>query len=148
MRILLYAAVMLATSATYSMAAVGGICGGIMGTQCDANEWCSYTAENVCGVADQTGICKPRPEVCTADFMPVCGCNGVTYSNACQAHVAGESVAYVGTCRVPDKQACQQVISCGTKDGKRKEYPTPCAAAEDGATDVSPKTGNICESAQ
>jgi hypothetical protein len=39
---------------------------------------------------------------------------------------------------------CAQVISCGTKDGKRKEYPTPCAAKDDGATDVAPKSGSTC----
>lgn len=42
------------------------------------------------------------------------------------------------------EQMCAQVISCGTKDGKRKEYPTPCAAKDDGATDISPKTGSTC----
>jgi hypothetical protein len=40
---------------------------------------------------------------------------------------------------------CEQVISCGTKDGKRKEYPTPCAARDDGATNITPKTGPTCE---
>ena len=40
---------------------------------------------------------------------------------------------------------CEQVISCGTKDGKRKEYPTPCDAKDDGATDISPRTGATCE---
>ena len=39
---------------------------------------------------------------------------------------------------------CVQVISCGTKDGKRKEYPTPCAARDDGATNVAPKSGSPC----
>lgn len=42
---------------------------------------------------------------------------------------------------------CEQVISCGMKDGKWKEYPTPCAARDDGATNVKPKTGPTCESA-
>lgn len=45
-------------------------------------------------------------------------------------------------------QSCEQVISCGTKDGKRKEYPTPCAARDDGATDIKPKTGSTCETTQ
>jgi hypothetical protein len=40
---------------------------------------------------------------------------------------------------------CVQVISCGTKDGERKEYPTPCDAKDDGATDITPKTGATCE---
>lgn len=39
---------------------------------------------------------------------------------------------------------CVQVISCGTKDGKRKEYPTPCAAKDDGATDIKAKSGPSC----
>jgi hypothetical protein len=41
-------------------------------------------------------------------------------------------------------EVCAQVISCGTKDGKRKEYPTPCAAKDDGATDIAPKSGPSC----
>jgi len=44
--------------------------------------------------------------------------------------------------------ACTPVISCGTKDGKRKEYPDPCKAREDGATDIRPKTGPTCEASQ
>jgi hypothetical protein len=43
-----------------------------------------------------------------------------------------------------NEQMCAQVISCGTKNGKRKEYPTPCAAKDDGATDIAPKTGSTC----
>jgi hypothetical protein len=39
---------------------------------------------------------------------------------------------------------CAQVISCGTKNGKRQEYPTPCAAKNDGATHIAPKTGPAC----
>jgi hypothetical protein len=39
---------------------------------------------------------------------------------------------------------CEQVIACGTKDGERREYPTPCDARDDGATDISAKTGGTC----
>jgi hypothetical protein len=42
-------------------------------------------------------------------------------------------------------RVCVQVISCGTKDGKRKQYPTPCAAKDDGATDIAPMTGPTCD---
>ena len=39
---------------------------------------------------------------------------------------------------------CAQIISCGTKNGQRKEYPTPCAARDDGATQIAPKSGLTC----
>jgi hypothetical protein len=39
---------------------------------------------------------------------------------------------------------CAQVISCGTKNEQRKEYPTPCAAKDDGATHIAPKNGPTC----
>jgi hypothetical protein len=42
------------------------------------------------------------------------------------------------------ERLCAQVISCGTKNGQRKEYPTPCAAKDDGATHIAPKTGPTC----
>jgi hypothetical protein len=40
---------------------------------------------------------------------------------------------------------CIQAVSCGTKNGKRKEYPTPCAARDDGATSIKLKSGLTCE---
>jgi hypothetical protein len=49
--------------------------------------------------------------------------------------------------RIAQGTVCEQVISCGTKDGVRKEYPTPCAARDDGATDIKPKTGPTCAAA-
>jgi hypothetical protein len=42
-------------------------------------------------------------------------------------------------------EMCAQVISCGTKDGDAKEYPTPRAARDDGATDIHPKSGPACD---
>jgi hypothetical protein len=53
---------------------------------------------------------------------------------AAELHVAPANPARV----------CAQVISCGTKNGQRKEYPTPCAAKDDGATRITPKSGPAC----
>lgn len=41
--------------------------------------------------------------------------------------------------------ACPLVIHCGTKNGVRKQYPTECAARDDGATDIKPRQGATCE---
>lgn len=73
-------------------------CGGRLGNTCAANQFCSFSASAMCGYADATGTCQTRPEVCTALYQPVCGCDGVTYSNACHANGAGTSVLHSGPC--------------------------------------------------
>lgn len=69
-------------------------------------------AENYGGVSSYTvGACKV-PEscvdsslicnscLCTADYTPVCGCDGVTYSNECIARVVyGISSITAGACK-------------------------------------------------
>ena len=75
------------------------ICGGLQGLACGAGEYCAFPQTGFCGAADQTGVCMPRPEACTMDYNPVCGCDDETYSNACMAAGAGTSVAYPGECQ-------------------------------------------------
>src|SRR5688500_14039452 len=73
-----------------------GGCGGIAGLQCPDGQYCHYSADQRCGAADQMGACVDRPEVCAQVFQLVCGCDGETYGNACDAASAGVSVAYEG----------------------------------------------------
>jgi hypothetical protein len=76
----------------------GRICGTIKGLTCPQAEYCFYSG-GTCGIADMAGICKPRPRMCTRIYMPVCGCNGKTYGNSCEAARAGVSAKHPGKCK-------------------------------------------------
>jgi len=75
-----------------------GTCGGLIGGACAKDEYCSYPEDAICGAADATGQCTKKPEFCTEQYEPVCGCDGKTYGNACSAGSAGVSVAKQGEC--------------------------------------------------
>lgn len=79
-------------------------CGGLLGALCGDGEFCDYP-NNTCGAADEMGECRPRPQVCTREYAPVCGCDGRTYSNACTAAGAGVDVARQGEC-APQSEVC------------------------------------------
>jgi hypothetical protein len=76
----------------------GDDCGGLLGLTCQKGEYCSYQPEDLCGAADATGVCEDVPEACDLIYHPVCGCDGMTYGNACEAAMAGVSVAEDGAC--------------------------------------------------
>ena len=79
----------------------GQMCGGFAGVACTGtNQYCSMEVGR-CQIADGSGTCKPKPEICTHEFMPVCGCNGQTYPNACGAAAAGVNVDRLGECGPP-----------------------------------------------
>ena len=68
-------------------------CGGL---QCGRSAFCDFD-EN-CGRADESGTCLAIPVACTQQFLPVCACDGLEYSNACFAAGASVSVDYKGPC--------------------------------------------------
>jgi hypothetical protein len=79
-------------------ASAGKTCGGLIGASCPANQFCNFPESAQCGAADQTGTCSTKPDICTADYTPVCGCDDMTYANACGAASAGISVSHKGSC--------------------------------------------------
>jgi hypothetical protein len=72
--------------------------GGFIGAGCPKGQYCDLAAGDGCDVADGQGACKVQPQACTFEFDPVCGCDGMTYSNPCAAASKGVSLAHAGSC--------------------------------------------------
>ncbi len=84
-------------------------CGGRGSPPCPEGWFCNFPIDAACGRADGTGTCAPIPEICSRILDPVCGCDGVTYNNACLAAHASVSIESEGPCPIncdPDDVVC------------------------------------------
>ncbi|MFX1517170.1 MAG: Kazal-type serine protease inhibitor domain-containing protein, partial [Promethearchaeota archaeon] len=81
---------------------------------CGTGEYCAKDP----GDCDGTGTCEPQPELCPDVWDPVCGCDGITYGNACEAAYAGVNIAYEGGCEIP---TCTSNTDCGVGQYCAKE---------------------------
>lgn len=88
--------------------------------------------ENTC-VATQSCIC-------TADYNPVCGSNGHTYGNACNAGCANVPVAHNGACGIAGD-------SCGTLFGLTCQDDYKCRFGVSTYTYPFPDAGGTCVAA-
>jgi hypothetical protein len=76
----------------------GRACAGPRDRECPDDRFCASARPGRCPDEKHLGVCMSRPEVCTDEFNPVCGCDGVTYPNACNAAAVGVAVASRGEC--------------------------------------------------
>lgn len=80
---------------------VGESCGGFRPANsptCGAGLFCQYQPGALCGAADAPGECVAIPSSCPSTRDQVCGCNGVTYTNACNAALAQAGILQEGRC--------------------------------------------------
>lgn len=90
----------------------GEICGGFAGIPCGEGEFCKLRRGECC--CDFQGFCTAIPTGCPDNWDPVCGCDGMTYGNECEADAAGVSTDRLGECEsVCDESAgepCVKVV--------------------------------------
>lgn len=88
-----------------AMQGVGGLCYPKPdGSTCPPSEFCSFEwTPGTCGFAPPNptpgpGTCMQRPAACAANCPGVCGCDGVSYCNACLANAAGVDIRSGAKC--------------------------------------------------
>lgn len=74
-------------------------------TVCNSEQFCDAPIGS-CGENATNLRCVAKPSLCTAELTPVCGCNGVTLDNTCEAQRAGVMVARSNACPAPALKPC------------------------------------------
>jgi hypothetical protein len=73
-------------------------------SDCAMGEFCDTSPK--CPGNGARGVCRRKPSVCTDQYLPVTGCNGRVYSNACVA--ASDGQPHTGPVKKPESSSENQ----------------------------------------
>ncbi|HEY3794283.1 MAG TPA: Kazal-type serine protease inhibitor family protein, partial [Bradyrhizobium sp.] len=86
-----------AQGAAPAIANLDEACGGPDKITCNSALYC-HLPDGQCSAPDAAGTCVKAPDFCMRVSRPVCGCNGKTYQNECDARHAKVAIDYTGAC--------------------------------------------------
>jgi hypothetical protein len=129
-------------------------------SDCSGAEYCAGSG------CSAPGTCTTRPATCPSTVDLVCGCDGQTYTNSCDAEADGVRVASSGPCTAGDGGVidggpvdggvCTDDTECATEDycggtgcgtpGTCEQRPTMCPGIVDVACGCDGRTyDNVCD---
>ena len=113
-------------------------CGGPEKIACNSALFC-HLPDGQCSAPDAAGTCAKAPDFCMRVSRPVCGCNGKTYMNECEARHAKVAIDTTGACKkpppapgtTPPKPAAKKKDTKGAAKGAAaKPKPKPAPATQ------------------
>jgi hypothetical protein len=102
-------------------------CGGPQKITCNSALYCQLPAGQ-CSSPDTAGTCVKAPDFCMRVSRPVCGCNGKTYANECEARKARVAIDTTGACKKPP--AAEGAPAAKAKPAAKKKKKKPATPSQ------------------